>query len=400
MSHKLSAISVAVISVLLSGAAAGAVNFGSEAGSMFEPKAVKLGGFEVTPWLGLSQGTNSNVGSTNIKKSSGFTVLSPNVLVGLPVHGQYYGATYSGNFARFASSGIDNYNDHSLGLFADNTWSGRLNSLVNVDYLKGHDGRNARMFTNMEHWHTTGLKGVVHYGAEGAQGHFEAAAGLMYKRYDSNNGGATQRFNYDRNDLRGTFFYKVAPATQMIVEAGNAKLAYVDAASKSSDSTERRYMVGVKWDATAKTSGSIKMGKMKKSFDLGLNPSSTSTVWDADINWSPKTYSKVDISMHQGAFEAGGGTSFVLSRDTQVKWTHDWTGFITSAVTLDDGLDTYQGSVPSRVDKRQAYGLKATYGFRPWLRAGLGYTNTKRNSTVAVWSYTQSITMLTLEGSL
>lgn len=400
MSHKLSAVSVAVVSVLLA-SAAGAAGMGPEPGSLFEPKTIRMGGVEVMPWLGLTQGTNDNVGSAAVKTTSSFTMLNPNVVIGVPTRGQFYGAKYSGAFARFSSSSIDNYNDQSVGLFADNAWSGRLNSLVNFDYIKGHDGRNARMVANKELWHSTGLKGMAHYGAEGAQGQFEAAAGVLTKRYDSNNSGSTQNFDHDRSDLRGTFFYKVAPATQMFVEASNAKFNYVAAASKPVDSSEQRYMVGVKWDATAKTTGSFKIGSMKKSFNLGLNAAKTATVWDADINWTPKTYSRVDASLHQTAFESGGvGGSFILTRESQVKWTHDWTGYITTAVSLDDGVDTYQASNPSRVDKRQSYALKAMYGFKPWLRAGLEYKNTKRNSSIAVWTYSQAITMLTLEGSL
>lgn len=399
MSYKLSAVSVAVISVFLAGAA-GAAGMGPQPGSMFEPSTVRMGGVEVTPWLGLTQGINDNVGSANVKSSSNFTMLNPNVVVSLPTRGQLYSAKYSGAITRFSASSIDNYSDHSLGLIADNVWSGRMKSLVNLDYIKGHDGRNARMFANKEVWHTTGLNGVAHYGAEGAQGQFEAEAGVIAKRYDSNNGGATQNFDYDRSNLRGAFFYKVAPATQMFVEASNAKFAYVAAVSKPFDSNEQRYMVGVKWDATAKTMGSFKLGTMKKSFNQGVNAARTATVWDADINWTPKTYSRFDASLSQTAFESGGASasSFVISQNSQLKWTHDWTGYITSAVSMEDGVDTFQAS--TRVDKRQSYGLKATYGFKPWLRAGLEYKNTKRNSSITVWTYNQAITMFTLEGSL
>ena len=398
MSHKLSAVTVAVLGVLLAGVAA-AAGMGPAPGVLFEPKIIKADGFEVMPWLGLSVGRNSNVGLNNATKtSSNFTLLNPNLVIGLPTRGQFYGAKYSGNFAQFASSSIDNYNDHNFGLVADNTWSARLNTLVNADYIKGHDARNALLFRNKELWHTTGIRGMGHYGAEGARGQFELAAGKVYKRYDSNNGGSTQFYNLDKTDLTGTFFYKVAPATQMFVEAGDAKYAYVDAASKRLDSTELHAMVGVKWVATAKTTGSIKVGKLKKSFDFGLLPSGTSTVWDADVTWSPKTYSKFDASLHQRASEYGGVGSFIVSRDADLRWTHDWSGYVTSALSVGDGVDTFQMS--NRVDKRQTYALKATYGFRPWLRAGVGYQYTKRNSTVPVNSYTKDVTMLTLEGSL
>jgi len=394
MSYKRSRIFVVVMGVLLA-----SVSMGAAAEVELQAKAIKAGALEITPTLGLSLGRNSNVGRTNVKTASSFTMLNPSIAIGLPTHGQLYGANYSGNFSRFAGSSIDNFNDHNFGLFADNVWNSRFNSLVNFDYIKGHDGRNAVSFKNQELWHTSGIKGLVHYGAEGATGQFEFAAGQMSKRYDTNRGGSTNLYNFDRTDLSGTFFYKVAPATQLFVELDNSKFTYVDAASKIRDSTQQQYMVGAKWDATAKTTGSFKIGSMKKSFNLGT-PSGKATVWDADITWSPKTYSKVDFSVHQNANEYGGSGNYTLSKNTDVKWTHDWTGYVSSALSMGDGVDTFEASVPNRVDKRQSYAMKVMYGIKPWLKASLGYEHTKRNSTNTFFSYTQGVTMLTLEGSL
>ena len=184
----------------------------------------------------------------------------------------------------------------------------------------------------------------------------------------------------------------------MFVEVDNSKFNYVDVASKRLDSTEQSYFLGVNWEATAKTTGNVKFGTTKKSFNLGQLPSGTSTVWDGEIRWAPKTYSVVDVSLHQKSNEYGGTGSFIISRDTDLSWTHDWSGYVTSALSFGDGADTFQAS--PRADKRQTYGMKVTYGFRRWLRAGVGYQHTKRTSTYPINDYTKAVTMLTLEGSL
>lgn len=398
MSYKHSAISVAVASVMLASAAV-AADMGPVSGAVFEPATIKAGVFEVMPWIGLAVGSNSNTGASNAAKtSSTVTSITPNVVVGLPTQGQMYALKYAGNYTQFASSKIDDFNDHNFEAFADNIWTSRLNSLVNVGYAKGHDGRNALLFRNQEKWHATAFSAMGHYGAEGAQGQFELAAGQTAKRYDSNNSGATQFYDNDKTDLKGTFFYRVAPATQMFVEASNAKYRYVVASVRPLDSTEQRYMVGVKWEATAKTTGNVKLGTLKKSFNSALRQNGNATVWDADVSWSPKPYSKFEASLHQTAREDGSVGGYIVSQDSDFRWSQDWSGFVTSALSLGDGVDKFQGGV--RTDKRQTYALKATYGFRTWLRAGLEYKNTKRNSTDALWSYTQAVTMLTLEGSL
>lgn len=400
MSHKLSVISVSVLSVLLANVAI-AADMGPSSGSMFEPVTVKAGVFEVMPWVGVSVGTNNNAGLSNtVKTSSTVTSFKPNVVVGLPTRGQMYAVKYSGNFTQFSSSKVDNFNDQNVEAFADNVWNSRLKSLVSVNYVAGHDSRNAILFRDQEIWHATGLNAMAHYGAEGAQGQFELAGGQVAKRYDSNTGGSTQFFNNDQANLKGTFFYRVAPATQMFVEAGATNYNYLVASAAPKDSTEQRYMAGVKWEATAKTTGTIKLGTLKKNFNSALRQDGTATVWDADVTWSPKPYSKFDASLHQTAREDGTSavSGYLVSQDSDLSWSQDWSGFVTSTLSLGDGVDKFQGG--ARTDKRQTYALKATYGFRSWLRANVEYKNVKRNSNVALWSYTQAVTMFTLEGSL
>ena len=398
MSYKLSVISVAVASVLLAGSAL-AANMGPEAGTVFEPATIKAGVFEVMPWIGLATGKNSNTGSSNTTKtSSNVTSLNPNVVVGLPTQGQMYALKYAGNYTQFASSSVDNFNDHNFSAFADNAWTTRLHSLVNINYSKGHDARNAVLTGSKELWHGNEINAMGHYGAEGALGQFELSAGQIAKRYDTNNSGATQFYNNDKTNVKGTFFYRVAPATQMFIEAGNTRISYLTASPTPLDSNEQRVMAGVKWEATAKTTGSVKLGMLQKNFDSSLRPNKSSLVWDADVTWSPKQYSKFDASLHQTANEDGSVGGYMISRDSNLAWSQDWSGFISSKVALGDGLDNFQSGL--RTDKRQSYSVKGTYGFRSWLRAGLEFKNTKRNSSDAKWSYTQDVTMLTLEGSL
>jgi len=400
MAPKLSVISVAIASVMFAGSAmAASMTTGPAGGGVFEPATVKAGVFEIMPWIGLIEGSNSNTGSSNTNKTSSMvTSLNPNVVIGLPTQGQMYALKYVGNYTQFASSAIDNFNDHSFSAFADNAWSVRMKSLVNVNYDLGHDARNAVLTGSQEKWHTSGISAMGHYGVEGAKGQFEVYVGQNSKRYDTNNSGATQFYDRSTSNVKGTFFYRIAPATQMFVEAGESKVSYDVASTKPLDSTEQRYMAGVKWEATAKTTGSIKVGTVSKNFDSSLRQNGTGTVWDADVTWNPKQYSKFDASLHQTFTEDGSIAGYVVSQDSNFMWIQDWSGFISSAVTLGDGEDKFQGGV--RTDKRKLYSLKGMYNFRSWLRAGLEYKNIKRDSSISTWTYSQAQTMLTLEGSL
>lgn len=422
MNQKLSKVAIAVMSVLFAGAASAADvqdPSGDKQGTSGRNQAegvINAGGFEIRPTLGLAIGKNNNVGMASAaRNSSNLTKLTPKVVVEMPTQGQVYSATYAGTYTRYSTSAIDNYTDHNFGLAAKNDWSTRVNSLVNIDYNKGHDGRNDTKNVGtpsgfVEHWHTTGIKGMAHYGAEGAQGQFELSAGQVAKRYDSNNSGLTQRLNNDVTSLKGEFFYKVAPATQMIAQIGTATYKYVDPVAQArADSTELQYMMGVKWEATAKTTGSFRIGQVKKSFKTAGVPSNTNTAWDADVTWSPLTYSNVNFSLHQKAAESNGtggiavggqtnvGGSIVM-QDSNVDWTHEWSSQVKSKLSFGDGVDRYQLS--TQVNKRQTYGAKVSYQLNRWLNAGVDYQNTRRNSTLNTLNYTQNIVMLVLDGTL
>ena len=409
MTQKLSGIYVAVLSVLLTGTAVaaedmqGADKQNGVSGQSSAPGVINAGGFEITPTLGLSAGTNDNVGLSSgavPKTSSSFTILRPSVAVDMPTNGQVYSANYSGAYANYTSSSQDNYNDQNFGLAAKNDWTSRVNSLVNVDYKNGHDGRNAMPTGDIskELWHTTGVKAMAHYGADGAQGQFELTAGQLSKRYDTNLSGFTQILNYDATPVTGAFFYKVAPATHMIFQAGTTNYSYQNAAAKIYDSKEQQYMVGVKWEATAKTTGNIRVGTVSKSFSSGF-PTVSSPVWNAAVAWSPRTYSVVNFALSQAAAEAYGVGSSMISRDSIVNWTHEWSSYVKSMLSYDDGLDTFQ--FPSgMVFKRQTYEAKLSYAVNRRLNAGVDFQNWKRSANVAAFNYTQSIAMIVLDGSL
>ncbi len=367
--------------------------------TQLEPAGIKADPFEITPWVAADMGTDDNVGLSNANKvSSRFAALSPSLSAALKEGAQSYVAEYGGNYGRYASSSVDNYNDHTLAFDADNAWTGRINTHVRLDYLKGHDPRNAILLGNApERWHTTFLRGVMHYGAEGAKGQFEGEAGIGSKRYDTDTL-VTSGFDRDQRALSGTFYYRLAPETQALVQVRDTNYSYVSPFSSAMSSTERRYLVGIKWLATAKSSGSFKIGSMKKTFDTGVLPTGSGSTWEGAVKWSPLTYSIVDLSVLRTMNEATGTGNFIITRQEALAWNHDWSSRVKSTLTLDNAADAFQGI--AREDKRKNYGMKISYGVQRWLRLGAELQRQNRSSTDARFTYTRNLTLFTLEGSL
>ncbi|MDD2684788.1 MAG: outer membrane beta-barrel protein [Gallionella sp.] len=366
--------------------------------TQLNPASIKAEPFTITPWANLIAGSDDNVSlASAVKTKSNFYVFNPNVMAGLRSGMHTYTAMYSGNFARYTSSSQDNYNDNAVGFDANNSWTARFNTLVHLDYLKGHDGRNAlgNGRNTLERWHNTGLRAKAHYGAEGAQGQFEVAAGLSNKRYETNLA-VMNVYDVDKRDLSAAYFHRVGAATQAIIEVRDAHLTYPMSANSSS--TERRYLVGAQWEATAKTSGSFKIGRMNKSFDSGVRASGSGATWEGGLRWSPLTYSVVDVTVGKAMGESSGVGNFMDSRQENLAWHHDWSSRVRSTLTLGATKNSYQGV--AREDSLSNYGVKVSYGIQRWLRAGAEIQQQKRSSTAAGFDYTRNLVMFSLEGSL
>ncbi len=396
--------SVLALAGLLSAGSVAAQGFEPSIGvykpmTQLKPAPIEAEPFDIIPWVVAGIGNDDNVGLSNANKSSSrFAVLNPNVSAVVKGDAQTYAAEYAGSYGRYTSSSQDDYYDHKVALDADNSWTGRFSTRVRVDYLKGHDPRNAlHLSTTAERWHTSSARAAMQYGAEGAQGQLDLEAGFAAKRYDTNTV-VTSGFDRDQRNLSGTFYYRLAPATQALVQVRDTHFAYVSPFSSALTSTERRYLVGLKWTATAQTSGSLKVGSMKKTFDTGVLPSGSGTTWEGEVKWSPLSYSIVDLSAMRTTSEATGTGNFIITSQQSLAWNHEWSSRVASALAFDNATDTFQGVV--REDRRKNYGVKLSYGVQRWLRLGAELQRQERNSTDAQFTYTRNLALVTLEGSL
>jgi len=361
---------------------------------------IRFGAFTISPAVSAVYGRDDNVTlrSTN-KISSAFIGLSPGVTVVLPGPTQRYSARYAGNYGRYESSSRDNYDDHAVGLDANNEWSTRLRTLLRYDFFRGHDPRGATATATAadapDRWDTNALRGTVAYGAKGAKGIIEVDAGLGTKRYLTNRD-VTQAKDYDQQDLAGTFYYRVGAATQALVQIRGSDIGYKT--NTALDSTEMRYYGGLKWDATAKTQGMVKFGYMTKKFSDASRPNSSNPSYEAGVTWSPLTYSVVNLNAIRTFGEQTSGGNYILTDNVSVLWNHDWSSRVRSTLALAHGRDVHEGL--NRTDTRDNLGLKATYGFRRWLRVGGEVKHEARDSNVPNVDYKRNLMLITLDATL
>lgn len=347
------------------------------------------------------------------EKSATITVLAPSVKLEAKDGPHTYDVTANVADGRYSSYSSADYTDYGLTANAQWVFSGRAGLKLQAQYLKGHDDQGAvpgvGLHTRPDKWNQSTFSGVAGYGAEGAQGRVEVDFALINKEYDNflrdgfGNPDNLKR-DYDTTRLGATFYWRVMPKTQILFNASRAEYDY----SQNSfigvggvpnwtnvSSTEDKYQVGVTWEATAQTTGIFKVGATKKDFwksSLGSGNFSDPS-WEADVKWSPLTYSNFNFMTAQRPGESSIGNA---SLDTLygVTWNHAWNSRLSSVVSYNYVKNEYQydsGTVFQQTDKTDTYSLKLNYQWTRVFKVGGFYEYTDKSSNNPGSDYKRNI---------
>lgn len=348
------------------------------------------------PGIDLSVAHDSNVQlSSSNPRSSSVSIVSPYIRAeGRP--GQHkLDATLRMDSGRYANSSGDNYNDYSLLGDADLSFSERSGLKLRAEDRRGHDQRGSTNITlsgEPDRYNQALVNGIFSYGSQGAAGRVELEVGTLRRTY-INNRLYTDALDRRQTNLGGTFYWRVAPKTELLVEGRRTSFKYD--VSTLLDSAETRLYVGAKWEATALTEGTVRVGRLKKDFDSSAVADISSSSWEVGVRWSPLTYSVFDLATSKQTYESTGAGSAMLTTQTGLTWSHNWSSRVRSQLQAVKRKDDFPGAAPARTDDTTVTAANIGYQFRRWMRLGASYTHTSRDSDIGTYVYTRDLWMLT-----
>jgi polysaccharide biosynthesis protein VpsM len=365
------------------------------------PRGITLTeGAALVPYLNFSFGRDNNLFLSNTNRtSSDIAVYNPGLKLEVNSENAKYGLLYNLKLGRYAQSSNDNYSDYQFLGTGEFVFGSSMGLKLAADYTKGHDPRGStdRGFsTDPDEYRSTGPSALFAYGANDAIGRIEVEASSIDRRYQNNR---ANTIGSDRNtdSFAGRFFMRVAPKTSFLVEARESRFDYTLSTS-TQDSKERRYLVGVTWEATALTSGTFKIGQIRKDFANPNTKDFSGTGWEGNVTWKPLSYSKVDLFTTKTFSESTGLGAFTLSKKYGASWQHGWDSRLSSTVLFSRSDDDFIGN--TRADKTDSLGFKLDYKVRRWLTIGGEYTNTSRDSNTSTFNYKKNLYMLTVGATL
>lgn len=376
----------------------------SSAATALEPASITEGPIQVIPQLSTQFGYDDNIFSTETNEvSSTKLVLFPSVQLRAENGLDQYSVNYEVSNGVYQDSSADNYTDHELSgrAYFDFNIRNRLELLAG--YLKTHEdrgsglnqGSNATANDVPVEYHVNSMQATYEYGGKEAKGRIKLVFGIQDREYDNFR---TQTEPRDRQSINtsATFYYRVMPKTSLLFEVRNQEIDY-ELPAATLDSSERKYLIGAEWDATAKTSGTIRLGYSEKDFDSSARADDDGLSWELAMRWAPKTYSVVDISTSKEAQETDGIGNYIDTTSFDIQWTHAWSDVWRSRIFYGVSDDEYVSSV--RKDDQTLYGVGVDYDLKRWLSFGLDYVHSDRDSNSADLNYEKNTLYFTAQVS-
>jgi hypothetical protein len=361
-----------------------------------------LAGLQIIPTIGLSIGYDDNITLSNHdEQDSFFYVISPAIRVELPSDRSILSLTAAMEITRYKDSKTDNRESwYVRGQWA---WdpSTRQDFNLFAQYSEGSDkrgtgrrqGDDGLIPLAPDDWKRLDYGGMWRYGAIGARGKLDLKLGASTLEY-TNFRDSTQLLDRDWWYFGASFYWRVAPRTSAVVDYLYTDISYD---LSDNDSEETSWMLGLDWDASARTSGSIRYGNQKKKSRNSEFEDYSGPTWAASINWRPRTYSLFTLTGTRQTQEPDGNAHYVVRQDISLAWSHDWATRFGTVVDVGYGEDDYRPNV--RTDDLFYWGVGARYTFNPHLRFGASIHGYDRDSEIEEFNYKKHVYLLTLEAS-
>ena len=365
-----------------------------------DPGHIQWGAVEVTPMAKAGLGYDDNVfreGSGSLK-DKGSTVYS--LEAGAEFMAQKGLSTYALNVdalsKNFTSEQDANFVDFGIGADVHQEFNSRNRLDANLAWGQYHDeGSTIDGDTNKEAPEYNRTQAGLTYGF----GSTEAKARIdLFGNYDESDYKAGGN---DKNtkEYGATAYYRFMPKTDVLLEIKERKLGY--SSFDGYDITS--YLVGLNWEATAKTTGYAKLGRRTRSA-VGVS-NENYTGWEVGVSYMPVDRSVFQLSTSRDyglESEDPLSNDFTKGTTTTLDWKYDATSRISTDVFYTYTNEEVQGNTGVTKKDRviNEFGLSVDWKVRRNATVSMSYTNTDRdesNSTTTENDYRRNVYMLTAE---
>lgn len=363
-----------------------------------EPQSIDLAGFEFTPSLIVSESYNDNIRGVpeEAETSSWITGINPTFALSAETRSSAYRLRYSADSEIYHSDSDATNTDHHLTFDSIMEFSDRHRLDWELAYHRVEETSDTEVVTENDKYSSAIARAVYGFGAMSAMNQLEFGANYEARRYH-NSGDLNASEERDSTVLHGTWFHRLGARTRSLLELRYGDHSYVLDESDR-DSNDMAILAGATWEATAKTSGNLRLGMERKDFDSDARDDYTSPMWEVGVSYQPRTYSTFRLNTRQAFDEGNDDASTIQNQTSLLAWQHEWSARIRT--DLDVRYSDLEYKAIDRDDELWSYGVGLTYSPDRWIDMTLGYRFTDNDSTLPTESYERNVYLLSFNLSL
>jgi hypothetical protein len=340
---------------------------------------MRLGKMEIHPFVSLKEVFSDNIYSTpaDLKRDS-ITVATPGVKLQWPFGMHRLEAEYYAVDSRYGTYKGENTTDHHakglLGL--------KLGSLFSLSaggaFDKGHEPRSSSATGFIEVFRTNTGSASAAYQLTG-----KSKIQLDYSRYAWNF--MTSNFR-DRDEaiMAGYLYYRFLPKTSAFIEYERKAVDFTEATT-TLDNAMDSLLLGLTWEMTGRSKGTIKGGRTSKDFkDPAIKDFSVWT-WSVDLSHKFSELTSLSLVGSRQVNETNWyGTAYFITTGAYGELKHAFMSKMSLLLRGSYGTDRFSNAVPPetevREDKTRMLGAGLRYTMKDWLEFGADYNKRNRDS--------------------
>jgi len=374
-----------------------------------EPANLNWGSVYVTPTLDTRVEYVDNLFRTpDNAKETGLTVIEPEVQAWLQNGLNTYSIAYKLTDWRYFDSSDDDFIDHQFNIDVHHEFNAKNVWNIYGEYIDAHEERGtglsegvASLIDEPVEFQRDTLGTDYTLGNDGSKGRVLLDARYLDKEYQ-NFQDLTQYRNHTTNQLAGTFFWKVTGKTDVLAEVKYQEARYEEVdplrLGGSYDSDEYNYFLGITWDSSAKTAGSIKLGNFKRTYKSQKRQDDDGFSWEVDVYYKPRTYSVFHLASKRLSQETTGIGDSINTQKSRLNWDHDWNSRSSTQLSVLLQNEDYSGS--EREDDLRGVEAVFKYSLRRWADLSAGYRYEERDSDFDLYDYDRSTVFVEAKFSL
>ncbi|WP_022963944.1 outer membrane beta-barrel protein [Halopseudomonas pelagia] len=362
-----------------------------------EPQSIDLAGFDFTPQLLLGERYDDNLrGDSENELSSWVTTIQPSFQLTAEGRKTGHQLKYLASREIYHSDSDASHTDHHLTLKSVLELTSRHRLSAGLGHHRIEETTDTTLDDVNDKYTLTNAELGYTFGAATARNQIDLLSRYEQRRFQNSNG-INDDQERDSLGLTSTWYHRLSPRTRTLGELRYTDHDYTTDLNNRS-STNTAALIGGTWEATAKTTGTLRVGVEQKNFDDSNRTDYTSPMWDLGLTWSPRTYSTFGITARRAFDEGDDGASTVQDINTLLSWDHTWSPWISTELEYQILDREYKAT--ERQDDRTAFGAAVVYSYDRWADFKLGYRRVDNDSNISDNDYQRNLYLLIVELSL